>query len=721
MFRTSVWKDFQVEKLRGTLIPNPDPDAVPQYQTPSKSQYTRWMVNLKKTIGACRQTWIPVAALKLEFKDGEFTPIVNPPAEDHYDTFEFKYVTIQNVIDAGGLPFLPQGHDPQRNMVWGDHCDENYRYIIDSIATFSAQMSTRCIESFPEIFGRLSYKITHPLEGLHEFAMLHREYNAVLVKKDADMGWRKVIRATEQAFEPNTTSIKAWLSKCELAVNEIMTSGVSADTIDQVIVGNCIEKFEQFSEHTSTSAKWVARGIDMQKQHDTKSVTWRVFVSIVTDHINKDLRLADRDSANTTPEKKRKIETPEASNFFSSQYQAFQAFIKQEGGNKPKAGHFLDGRKRFCPICRVHHEDGLDSCPEKEKLEAHREKNRKRFADGGHGTNAGKRPYRPPQATNPRKVDIDPNDKITGFLSAAAVKAKLKEKEDAAEGASERISSAKAKALIAQLTGTIHSCMYSSIVHPVNSTALTVAQSLCSGVQLIFLMWIASMVVLVAITPTHQLESGLAMIGMLMIGFIIYQISAPPIAGHQQIGMMAKREVQMGRLPQAFLTQLQPNDRRGYLDSCASISIWKDADMLHNIRTISPISLTGVNGVSQITQIGDLNFYCKGVDGAYHCKLIEGVLLHTESPVNLVAVDQMSEAGGKTHFGKKASDNFVSFDGPDGEVRLIVEKVHGIHAFINEMPELAESDDEDENDDEESETNGQQMAWMGDVDRPSLE
>ena len=141
MSRTSVWKDFQVEKLRGTLIPNADPDAEPQYQTPTKSQYTRWMVNVRKTIGACHQNWIPAAAIKLEYKDGEFSPIVNPGYEDHFDGFEFKYITIQNVIDAGGLHCLPQQSDPQRDMAWGDHCDENYRYIVDAIALFSAQMS----------------------------------------------------------------------------------------------------------------------------------------------------------------------------------------------------------------------------------------------------------------------------------------------------------------------------------------------------------------------------------------------------------------------------------------------------------------------------------------------------------------------------------------------------------------------------------------------------
>ena len=142
--------------------------------------------------------------------------------------------------------------------------------------------------------------------------------------------------------------------------------------------------------------------------------------------------------------------------------------------------------------------------------------------------------------------------------------------------------------------------------------------------------------------------------------------------------------------------------------------------MLHNVRTIPAVSLTGVNGVTFITEMGDLNFWAKGHDGAYHCTLLEGVLLHEQSPVNLISVDQVSEAGGKSQFGKKPTDNFVSFESPDGEVRLMLEKINGIHAFFCQIPELNE-DEESDVEDEDSEINGPQMVWMGEVNGPSLE
>lgn len=140
--------------------------------------------------------------------------------------------------------------------------------------------------------------------------------------------------------------------------------------------------------------------------------------------------------------------------------------------------------------------------------------------------------------------------------------------------------------------------------------------------------------------------------------------------------------------------------------------------MLHNIRDIPVISLTGVNGTSQITQCGDLNFWAKGRDGAYHNTVLSPVLLAPGSPANLVSVDQVSAAGGKCHFGQERADNFVSFDSPDGETRLMIEKVNGIHAFVCDMPPALEEDSEDEDDDDEVGTSEPKMCWMGTTDTP---
>lgn len=161
--------------------------------------------------------------------------------------------------------------------------------------------------------------------------------------------------------------------------------------IDSVVVGNCIGKFEMFSEHTAQSAKWVARGNKMTEAHASKSMTWRVFLTVITGHINKAVRTRDREevlSAMSTPDKKRpKIETPESANFLShANLQAFQAFLTGKdtdaGG---KSGYFRDGIQKKCPVCKVHHEKGLPSCPRQDDLKAHQAAMKVKLGEGGKG------------------------------------------------------------------------------------------------------------------------------------------------------------------------------------------------------------------------------------------------------------------------------------------------------------------------------------------------
>ena len=170
----SLFKDFKVVNLHGDLIPNANENSEDVFEVPTKEQYNKWMVNIKKILTACGFSWTPTMALKLRFQDGEFLLIVYEDFQDLFDSLEFKYVTIQNAINAGAASSLPEPDDPQRDLYHGDHLDQNYKYVKESIATFSAQMSLRCIDCFPEIYGRL-VEFSHPFEGLHEFAMLHRE------------------------------------------------------------------------------------------------------------------------------------------------------------------------------------------------------------------------------------------------------------------------------------------------------------------------------------------------------------------------------------------------------------------------------------------------------------------------------------------------------------------------------------------------------------------
>ena len=165
---------------------------------------------------------------------------------------------------------------------------------------------------------------------------------------------------------------------------------------------------------------------------------------------------------------------------------------------------------------------------------------------------------------------MDPIEKIDGMLSAAGMMAQ--EKKARAAGAvvadGQKMTPEKAKALVVSFTEHIKSqgCMWTSIVHLADSLDMTVTTVLSYAEQIAFLLWMVGMTVLNFQISAQQMSTAMTTVGLLIIRVIIYHISMPPTPGHPQIGMPA---VVARNLPQVFLSNLTPNDQRGYLDSCA--------------------------------------------------------------------------------------------------------------------------------------------------------
>lgn len=85
---------------------------------------------------------------------------------------------------------------------------------------------------------------------------------------------------------------------------------------------------------------------------------------------------------------------------------------------KGTSGHWRDGRKLECPVCKIHHENSLDSCLKQDKLKKHQAAMAKKYG-GGQKTQRGGRPFQGNK--DKEKVDVDPTEKIDGMLSAAAL------------------------------------------------------------------------------------------------------------------------------------------------------------------------------------------------------------------------------------------------------------------------------------------------------------
>eukprot|EP00961_Rhodomonas_salina_P128971 1737764-Rhodomonas_salina.1 len=100
-------------------------------------------------------------ALDLEIKQGKVLQLVHGEVVDDFRDAVFKYVVVAKAIAAGVINTLPKR---QELLVNAEHCSKNYSYVVNAIAAFSAQLSTRCRETLPSIFINHDHQETpHPL------------------------------------------------------------------------------------------------------------------------------------------------------------------------------------------------------------------------------------------------------------------------------------------------------------------------------------------------------------------------------------------------------------------------------------------------------------------------------------------------------------------------------------------------------------------------------
>ena len=218
---TNNWKDFKILNLRGDEIPSADPNAEKTFKHPNKKQFLRWTVNVKNANVAMGTGWLMLMAAALPFHDGTFDQLCHADLPDDFDTFQFGYCVLDFVVDHGGLHSLPYPVE-----WWGnDVIVANYKYVINSIAMFNAQMSIRCIDAFPEIYGRVD-AVQHPLTGSHNWIMMQRTFMHQTVVGDDDAGWAAIMKHVATVFKPTSASIKMWMEKMDEKVLTLIKAEV---------------------------------------------------------------------------------------------------------------------------------------------------------------------------------------------------------------------------------------------------------------------------------------------------------------------------------------------------------------------------------------------------------------------------------------------------------------------------------------------------------------
>ena len=142
------------------------------------------------------------------------------------------------MVDNGGLHSLPHPVDWYADH----HIVANYKYMVNAIAMFNAQMSIRCIDIFPEIYGRVD-DVPHPLLGRQNWTTMHRTYLHQTEVGDDDTTWTAVMKHATSAFKPTAKSIKPWMEKMDEKLRALIMAEVNPVTVDTVVLGFVLGKF----------------------------------------------------------------------------------------------------------------------------------------------------------------------------------------------------------------------------------------------------------------------------------------------------------------------------------------------------------------------------------------------------------------------------------------------------------------------------------------------
>eukprot|EP00961_Rhodomonas_salina_P206423 2786610-Rhodomonas_salina.2 len=134
---------------------------------------------------------------------------------------------------------LPRRRSPLTDV---DPCYKNYCYIASVIASFSAQLSSKCRCSFPRVFESIDLQTSpHLLTGLCEFVSMYHQYEHGLntVKAESDL-WVEAFQALHRPMASEMQAICDWINAIDCTVKDLNLAKVNPHSIDGALCGNVI-------------------------------------------------------------------------------------------------------------------------------------------------------------------------------------------------------------------------------------------------------------------------------------------------------------------------------------------------------------------------------------------------------------------------------------------------------------------------------------------------
>eukprot|EP00961_Rhodomonas_salina_P126497 1704420-Rhodomonas_salina.1 len=225
-----------------------------------------------------------------------------------------------------------------------DNCRKNYHCMIQSVAGFSAQLTSKCANSFPNIFGHQeALTVQHPLDGLRELADIHSNFQREGAAVNASTAWQDNFSVMQQDIKQETQSIMDWINAIEKALQGLRLALVSQEAINGAVCCNVIDSLTSFDDASNpTAALWLTCGDTLRTRNDSVVFEWSELFDTLHSYLTADDRKGE--STSTEPPAsgcKRKAGAVKAGNNTAVYYtlanleQAFFMGQQASGGSPP--------------------------------------------------------------------------------------------------------------------------------------------------------------------------------------------------------------------------------------------------------------------------------------------------------------------------------------------------------------------------------------------------
>eukprot|EP00961_Rhodomonas_salina_P244416 3303545-Rhodomonas_salina.1 len=225
-----------------------------------------------------------------------------------------------------------------------DNCRKNHHYVIQSVAGFSAQLTSKCASSFPNIFGHQeALTAQHPLAGLRELADIHSNFQREGAAVNASTAWQDNFTVMQRDLDPDTQSIMDWINAIEKTVQGLHLARVSQEAINGAVWGNVIDCLTSFYDASNpTAALWLTRGDTLHTCNDNVVFEWSELFDTLHSYLTADARKGERTLTQTpVTGRKRKAGAVKTGNTAAVYYtlanlaQAFFMGQQASGGSPP--------------------------------------------------------------------------------------------------------------------------------------------------------------------------------------------------------------------------------------------------------------------------------------------------------------------------------------------------------------------------------------------------